>query len=744
MNKKILPIFGISTLSLGAAFVALSLKQETKVAKASNSAYEVTYTEGTITSGQASNLLDGDLSTGIGFSNAGYVEIMRTDRANFLPKSVKLVFPKEAEVISTGRIRQFVSGEGSHDYYFWNIDDEATDDYKVVTVNFQYTKTYSFLRSDTPVSCQNLQFMLDDPGKIQEIIISEAESDDLVRYDVNVDALAPFKEAEDHHAFNGIAALFDGNEKTAIRFHKNAGEDAYFDVDLKVATTVEDVTLSLPTGSESVQISPDAVEILYSNDNNTFTPVLLNDANKLLTRNTMTNGTGELRRYLVLENPQTARYWRISVGTENTAWGSLSEIQFNFLKDHPIIWACRIDGATEVLPSTGNRTGSYGCLFDNDPTTYIWFQNNLGFVSVTYHEDITVSGFAILVGNGSGDHFSGKVEYFDETESKWATAGTFPYSLESTVVKFSSPITASRFRIAATNGSGEYSNVGTWAAVREFQLFQDIQFEGNWTIPYQNIYQNISHITDGDFSTSAWFDFKIGYEASMILNLKETTQIKDILLFQQGKTSSVRDGVPSTFNTDYLHNYKFGYSLDGNNWTDLDSFVDTIDNIYILSSPVNAKYIRIMNLDDTFQDSSSTGAVIREFRVNALADFVDSFNTNVVCDDGFTAPLISGWETAKKVFEELEFEIKDYVSEHNVGLDPLGLLLEKYEYIVKKYSSAVYTEYIGRTALASYANVGSIALANNTNTNIVLIIIVSALISVTAFALFFKVKRKGN
>ena len=745
--KKFIPIIGITALTLGATLAASNFTREAKAVKAVDSSdYYVSYVEAGEYSGDLSNLLDGRFSTGVTFPSTGYLEIKRIDGASFLPKSVKLVFSKTSGIISTGRIRQYVPDVGPFDYYVWELDNVETDDFKIVTANFQYDKTVDFTRSHTPVSVGNLQLMIDHAGSLQEIIINEDIDEGLVSYDADLDAIAPLQEANDmDYVFNGIASVFDGDEKTGIRFHKVNSKEAYFTVDLHTAAEIKDVTLSVPTGSKaSANLGSGDVVIKYSNDNIDFTEVALNDSNNSLERWSLGKELpeNEIRRYFLLDTPTTARYWKIVLGSQVTEWCSISEIQFNVLKEHPHIEAYGSDESTIIpIAETGDPTGNYGFMIDSDPSTFAWFAGNLNYINFNYSEDITAYGFIVMIGNhNNGDYFSGKVEYYDGDD--WVALGEFPYSTESKTVMFASPVTASQFRIASTNGSGEHSPVGTWAAVKEFRLLQDTYLTGSWTPAYQNIYQNISHITDGDFSTSAWFDFKISKDASLVLDLKENTLVEDILLFQQGKTASARDTKPTSANTDYLHNYRIEY-FNGSNWVSLGEFVDTVENILVLSSPVTTRYVRVVNLDDSFDGTSYYGAVIREFSVNSLTNYISSFDANVVCDNGVNAPSVGGWELSRNVFRELDPEIQQYVKDYEIDSEALGLLLEKYEYIVMKYTGVVYEEYIGRSALVAYRSSGvGAAIDSSIKIDSALMVALSSLAIFAAVGVLYKIKTK--
>lgn len=746
MKKNFLKTVGVLTAGL---FLAVPLAIASSSAKASEaeaaqSDYYIYYYESNKVDksyGLPENILDGDYSTGMKTTENTYVEIKRQDEANFLPKSIKLVFSRESGIIAQGRVRQWIpGGVGVKDYYWWEVKDEETPDYKIYTINFQRGSN-SLGNVNDLVSNPNLQLMLDCVGTLQEVIINESEDNSLWKYDANFDTLSLDRaDTSNGFYFNSLPSLFDGNQNTGIRFHNKADDRSYFDIDLNEPVEVKDIVLSIPNTSIGTanQLSPESLQIKYF-DGSEYIHVTLNDSNSSGRYASMAVGNS-YKRFLMFKNPTTAQKWRIYLGA-NSAWCTLTEIEFNKMGLFPQVSVTNSSGDDVTIPDSDGAKGQYAFMFDNDPTSFAWFGSGLNYVTYTYPSPVTAYGAVVALGNPDNDYFDGLVRYKD-SNNKWVEIGSFGYNTLGQTVMFSDPITATEFQIASTVGSS-IGPVGTWAAIKEFDLIMDVQPVGSWVQPYKNAYQTPLNMTDGDFDTVCWYDSGIGYEDSLVLDLHGNITVKDILLFQTGTVGTTDTAVPSTHSNDQLTQFRLEYYSSGS-WVQINkTFIDTPELIYVFDTPVSASKIRVVNLDNTTNGKSTFGAVIREFQVNSLSNYLSTFNSNVVCDNGVTPPSTSGWDQSGVAFREMDEEIREYVKDYGVDSTVLGEHVEKYDYIIDKYGTTKYPNYIKRGELERTGRVSPVVSIFGTlgDNNILLpVIILVAVVSVSLIG--FVVYRK--
>lgn len=295
----------------------------------------------------------------------------------------------------------------------------------------------------------------------------------------------------------------------------------------------------------------------------------------------------------------------------------------------------------------------------------------------------------------------------------------------------------------------EFTWTFNWIGIQEITFNAPLSsyYVGNWTLPAVNYYQNFSHMTDGDYDTGVWFDYKIDYGAYIVLDLQETKRINDIVLFQKGNTTTGGgDAKPTTYSNDYLEKCRFDYSSDGKKWTAFnDGSFEEVANIFFKPNQlVNARYIRVVNLDDSLDGQSAHGAVIREFRVNTTDDLIDAIMNSVTCDGtGETAP--SGWSSIEAPYnaldEGIQNELKTAVTVKN-GDNLLDNALEKYDYVMSKYGSGTYSNYLDRAISPSYSGYFFNTILGSKESNGVILVIVISAVTLSGIAAFFLLRRK--
>jgi len=136
---------------------------------------------------------------------------------------------------------------------------------------------------------------------------------------------------------------------------------------------------------------------------------------------------------------------------------------------------------------------------------------------------------------------------------------------------------------------------------------------------------------------------------------------------------------------------------------------------------------------------------------NAIA-WATAFNEAITCNGGVTAPSTSAWATCSTSYASLTDAAKTYIvsAEYTVSVDgstvnpvnstnaTIASAVAKYDYIVAKYGTTSYANFIGRT-ISSSNNIGLIN--NKISAGALLAISIIGMLSITGLALII-VKRK--
>ncbi|MGI6714451.1 MAG: hypothetical protein ACOX3K_05360 [Bacilli bacterium] len=851
-------------------------------------------------------LTDGDHATGVTFTSTGYIGLGKSDNSPFTIKSMKLVFARESNIAHLGRIR--VNGT---DYFHWQLNQEVTADYKIVTANFQ--QTGGGLPAHT-----NVQLMIDAVGTMQEIIINEEIDTSLPSYAINLDMVAynpnpahPECAEVGGYQFLPIYQLFDGEDETASRFKVTATSS--ITLDLHSVQAVHDVKLGFPLSNVSY-LNSGEYTLQYAGADGIFANASYDDS-YIDGIAATTAGTTYQRRYMVFPTALQARFIRLQFNL--TAWRSLGEFSVNQLDQHPSVYACVADESVPVQI----YEGQFANLYDQDLTSYVWFNQTAKYVQFTYPSAVTANRAQVQTGNASGnDTFSGKVQAY--VLGEWITLGTFADHAELQTLNFA-PVTATVYRLENTKLSGwialhefqlsnatrDYSNIsfadfassslydpytgapladtaslhnlldgtantftrfgnpsgtghidieftdaftltglrlkqaatdendpmfagftptqiatlqaeyaraiqvictrsdsstvqvggsgfdiyytlqthefninlahshydaiqahGAIADVKKISIYItnntgwltlneliinpefDVDVVGmSWSSAFNNAYQNVDHMTDGDFSTATFFDWHIAVGDYLQLNLKEPTLVHDVLFFQVGPNYFVNgtgDELPTPTMVaadNYLKSFKIETSLNGTDWT-LVPNTETgsiVDFIIELTTPVLAKYVRIVNLSDASGSGTDAGLTVREFQVNALSTWEEKFNECVVCDNGVTPPSSAGWLLAQAEFTALDLTLQTYVKNHiaSIYTPNLDAVLARYNYIVSKYGVTQYPNYIGLEIISGQGPLIIYDQLNLANSLSILLVISLALMGFTFFFLSAKRRR---
>ncbi|MCQ2800922.1 MAG: hypothetical protein MJ216_03095, partial [Bacilli bacterium] len=126
------------------------------------------------------------------------------------------------------------------------------------------------------------------------------------------------------------------------------------------------------------------------------------------------------------------------------------------------------------------------------------------------------------------------------------------------------------------------------------------------------------------------------------------------------------------------------------------------------------------------------------------ADYeAQQFLANVVCDNGVTAPSVEAWNSFATKFAALPAEVKAMFVEADANQSGTNLekVAARYDYIVAKYGTTSYANFMERTVSAAPVLKSNI---NNT-TNVTAVVATASIIAVTAIAgLAISKKKKEN
>lgn len=80
--------------------------------------------------------------------------------------------------------------------------------------------------------------------------------------------------------------------------------------------------------------------------------------------------------------------------------------------------------------------------------------------------------------------------------------------------------------------------------------------------------------------------------------------------------------------------------------------------------------------------------------LNEAISFASTFLTTVTCDGGYTPPSESAWAAMGEKFESISASAKAYLS--SATDETIILFLERYDYIISKYGTDAYPDFLGR------------------------------------------------
>lgn len=244
----------------------------------------------------------------------------------------------------------------------------------------------------------------------------------------------------------------------------------------------------------------------------------------------------------------------------------------------------------------GIYEGTLENLLDRNDDTYCWFHSptaNVSYIQLTFSEIITVYDVRVLF--DKNDRMIGEVSYSTDGESFVSLLTVDKnekfYSLEN-------PVQAKYVRLTETDGNGGY-----WVKMFDFTVNSGrphVNYDG-FTYVVRD-WNSENNMTDHDMNTYAWFDWRNEAGANITLRYDEVKEVRNIYLFASHPETS-----------DHFQKMAFYYSLDGSSYTLVgeDCYVEQKEVLIQLSSPVQAKYIRVV-----CPEKQDMGFAIREFGIN--------------------------------------------------------------------------------------------------------------------------------
>lgn len=279
------------------------------------------------------------------------------------------------------------------------------------------------------------------------------------------------------------------------------------------------------------------------------------------------------------------------------------------------------------VTSDGIYQGAVDNLVDNDNSTFIWFSkfNANNYIQLNYESETEFNNLTYLF--DGNDYCKFKVQYL--SSNGWTDA-TEEIDSSSGTAKFNETITTTSLRVTCTASRG-----GAWVKIFELTPFSapEISYE-NFTL-----LNSLTSLVDKNIDTYTYFDWKYTSNSYVTLNYGKQINLTNIMLLTGCDDHT----------TDFAGNakedgssIKFSYSIDGNNFTDIEGTY-TGNNIYVdlTDKNITAQYIKFNPIHD---GEANFGLTIREFGAN-LSKFTPKLTFSG--DDNFTydgnphSPIIS-------------------------------------------------------------------------------------------------------
>ena len=267
------------------------------------------------------------------------------------------------------------------------------------------------------------------------------------------------------------------------------------------------------------------------------------------------------------------------------------------------------------ISSDGIYEGSVDNVVDNDNSTYLWLSKfgTGNYVQLNYETETEFNNLTYLF--DENDYCKFKVQYL--SSNGWDDA-TGEIDSSSGTAKFNEKITTTSLRITCTASRG-----GVWVKIFELTPFSAPEISyGNF-----ELVSTLTGMVDKNIDTYTYFDWNYTSESYVTLNYGKSITLTNIMLL------TGCEKVPYDFagNAKNGSSIKFSYSIDGDNFTDIEGTY-TGKNIYVdlADKNITAQYIKFNPVHDGL---SQAGLTIREFGAN-LSKFTPKLTFSG--DDNFT------------------------------------------------------------------------------------------------------------
>ena len=281
-------------------------------------------------------------------------------------------------------------------------------------------------------------------------------------------------------------------------------------------------------------------------------------------------------------NPVKARYIRL-VNTDTHTWAAIREVEVNTLPE-----LTRLVTVQNITLEPTVVTSIYN-MCDDDMTTFTWFNRNIqenATITLDLLEVKEVSHIGLYMSKETSphDYFHHYEVLYSEDGSSYTSVGV--YNLAELDYFFDNPVNIRYVKVVALSPD-EYGIV-----IREFTADQKVESKSiktNATL-YQGVLKNV---IDGKDDTFVWLhagELQLQDKVEIILDLKETTQITEILVrFSQDESEM-----------DYLQGFKLSYSLNGSDYYDIINVEPNDPNVrnFVYQTLLEARYIKLSGTAD--------------------------------------------------------------------------------------------------------------------------------------------------
>lgn len=286
-----------------------------------------------------------------------------------------------------------------------------------------------------------------------------------------------------------------------------------------------------------------------------------------------------------------------------------------------------------------------------------------------------------------------------------------------------------RFTRFNSNGSSEW-NRGLWCSYSSTPSYYyqptDWTEKGTWSKPLDTQWSII-----GGNSTDSWAT--ANFETSLsdvVFNGSGLQYYKESVYLEKGLSLKVKDSTGATWLGFNSFETGTGSAISNNYLTGSGD-----SNLEVAKTGYYDFYFKILTKKVWAQENSNESATA----------WANSFINDLSCDaSGKVAPSVEQWTTLKTSFESLTIGAQTFLKEGTANensADPIEKALAKYDFILGKYGSSNYVDFLERHE-ASELKLGLTFMSENNGLGLTILLISCTVIGV--FVLGIAIKRKRN